>query len=82
MWQLITGFMPDTPPQSARCGFILPDGNLKEFWTYGALLLEDNSDNNLVDAGLRNMVSWCMGAQRFSFRVCPSLNGLTHWPLR
>lgn len=61
MWQLITGFGPDVPPQSSISGFTRPDGVRKEFWTYGGLLQAQIPETTFHDPALTQLVAWCMG---------------------
>lgn len=61
MWQMITGFGPDLPPQAGRASFTKPNGIEISFWSYGALLLEQIPQTVNHDPDLRATVAWCMG---------------------
>lgn len=65
MWQLITGFGPDLPPQVAKVGFTKPNGAATNFWTHGALLLQQIPETINHDPDLLATVAWCMGELSF-----------------
>lgn len=64
MWQMITGFGPDLPPQAGRASFTKPNGVEISFWSYGAILMEQIPQTLNHDADLRATVAWCMGEFR------------------
>lgn len=59
MWQLITGFKPDAPPECSNHEFLRPDGTIFSAWTYGGLLLD--SKYHYQDLDLRRVIAQCMG---------------------
>lgn len=61
MWQLLTGLVPDSPPQSSLCEFIRVDGRHQQFWTYGGLVEKQPGETNYHDPQLAQVVAWCMG---------------------
>lgn len=65
MWQMITGFGPDLPPQVAQASFTKPGGVELNFWTYGALLLQQIPETVNHDPDLLATVAWCMGESNF-----------------
>lgn len=64
MWQLVTGFAPDTPPQSSISGFVRPDGGRQQFWTYGGLVQAKIPETDFHDPALTQLIAWCMGESK------------------
>lgn len=64
MWQIMTGFMPDTPPQPSKMNFTYK-GEAISIWTYGGLVVNDTRPeegyDGFYDRPLRELIAWCMG---------------------
>lgn len=65
MWQMITLFLPDEPPQVSHDSFRKPDMHNvvtdHKYWTYGGLMLRSINETSSHDPVLLQVVCWCMG---------------------